>query len=141
MAGSTATLQCSVTLNQYSSYSDGMTTVAFDVSGEGGILTGTPIMVSGAIRTTNFNIVTLNVSEAVQYQCRATVAYMGINDQFVVEPSAVVSPNATLTLQSKQTHPISFHTQDHHMLYCVLPKPVHENHNSSILMSFEYHYV
>ena len=60
-----------------------------------------PASGSDGTRTANLTVLTVDVSEAGQYRCRATVAYTGTNDQYVEEPSATDSPNSILTLQSK----------------------------------------
>ena len=102
MAGSDATLQCSVTLNQYSSYADGTVAVTVELLNSTDTAVATMLASgSGATRTANFTVSTVDVSEAGQYRCRATVAYTGTNDQYVEEPSATDSPSAFLTLQSK----------------------------------------
>ena len=51
---------------------------------------------TSATRTADFTVATSDMSEAGQYQCRATVIYMGTNDQYVEEPSTTESPDATL---------------------------------------------
>ena len=56
---------------------------------------------SSATRTTDFTVSNVDVSEAGLYRCRATVAYTGINDPYLEEPSPTDSPSANLTLQSK----------------------------------------
>ena len=56
---------------------------------------------SGATRTTNFTVLNVDVSEAGQYRCRATVVYMGTNDQYVNDPPATDSQTGTVTLLSK----------------------------------------
>ena len=49
---------------------------------------------SGSTRMGYFTVAT--IVAASQYQCRATVSYTGINDQFVAEPAATDSSDATL---------------------------------------------
>ena len=103
MANSDATLQCSVTLNQYSSYSSGTVAVTVELLNTMGTAVATmSTSGSGATRTANLTVSAVNASEAGQYQCRATVAYTGTNEGFVVEPSVATSSQVPLTFQSKQ---------------------------------------
>ena len=94
--GLTATLRCSVTLNQYASYSSGMVAVTLELVNMGTVRSTICASGTGATRTADFTITTTDMSEAGQYQCRATVNYTGTNMQFVEEPSTTISPDATL---------------------------------------------
>ena len=101
-AGDTATMTCTTTLDIFSSYSSGKTTVTVQllrgVQQVGSTVTTTG---TGATRTGLFTISNMNTSSADSYQCRATVEYIGVNEQFVMEPSPTDSTAASLTVQSK----------------------------------------
>ena len=101
-AGDTATMTCTTTLVMFSSYSSGTITVTVQllrgVQQVGSTVTTTG---TGATRTGVFTISNVNTSSAGSYQCRATVEYTGVNEQFVLEPSKTDSTVVTLTVQSK----------------------------------------
>ena len=58
-------------------------------------------LVPGATRTGVFTISNVNTSSAGSYQCRATVEYTGVNEQFIMEPSPTDSTAVSLTVQCK----------------------------------------
>ena len=101
IANSAATLQCSVTLNQYSSYSSGTVVVMLELIHAMSVVTSTSASGSSDTRAANFMVASVDVSEAGLYRCRATMSYTGRNDQFVEEPLATDSSTAVITLQSK----------------------------------------
>ena len=101
MAGSSATLHCSVSLQHYSSYLSLPINVTVEILKEN----NTTLMVdanptgSGSVRTSVFTIPNVGVSNAGQYRCRVTV---GTTQNNVIDSSPGVSSKANLTVQSKQ---------------------------------------
>ena len=76
MAGSSATLHCSVTLQHYSSYLSLPINVTVEILKENDttLMIDTNTTGSGPVRTTVFTIPNVGVSNAGQYQCRAAVS-------------------------------------------------------------------
>ena len=97
--GSTASLTCTVTLQQYSSYSSIPTIVTVELlKGNTTVMTSSSPSGSGAVRTSVFTLSNVGVSTVGQYQCRATVSTTQSN---VIDSTPGVSNYATLTAQSK----------------------------------------
>ena len=96
--GSTVSLTCNVTLQQYSSYSSIPITVTVELLYGNTVMTNSTPSVSGAVHTSVFTLSNVGVSNAGQYQCRATVTTTASN---VVAPTPRDSPNATLYVVGK----------------------------------------
>ena len=100
MAGFSATLHCSVTLQHYSSYLSLPINVTVEILKEN----NTTLMVdanptgSGSVRTTVFTIPNVGVSNAGQYHCRAATR-MTQNNVINSSPGVAI---ANITVQSKQ---------------------------------------
>ena len=99
--GSTATLQCNVTLQQYTIASYLSTPITLTVV----LLKGTATLIvdsnptgSGSVHTSVFTIPNVGVSNAGQYQCRATVNTTQNN---VIDSNPGVSNTANLYILSK----------------------------------------
>ena len=96
MLGSTATLVCTVDLQDYPSYSSIPTTVTVE------LLNGDMVLVTNstltATRTSVFMISNVGVNNAGQYQCRAIV---GTSENNVMNSTTSNSSNANITVQSK----------------------------------------
>ena len=97
--GSTVTLQCIVALQLFTGYSSIPITVTVHVEL---LKESTSVMtksapVNSSVHTTAFNISDVGVSNAGQYQCRATVRTTQIN---VIDSSPGVSNTANLTVKS-----------------------------------------
>ena len=96
--GSTATLQCNVTLQQYTSYlSTPNTLTVVLLKGTAALLVDSYPTGSGSVHTSVFTIPNVGVSNAGQYQCRATVRTTQNN---LIDSSPGVSNTANLTIQS-----------------------------------------
>ena len=98
--GSTASLTYTVTLQHYSSYSSIPITVTVELL-KGNTVSGIGYSSgSGAVRTFVSTLSNAGVSNAGQYQCRATVSS---TDSNVLDSNAGVSNNDSLTVQGKSS--------------------------------------
>ena len=103
--GSTASLTCTVTLQQYSSYSSIPITVTVELlKGSTTVMTNSSPSGSGAVRTSVFTLSNVGVSTVGQYQCRATVS---TTQRIVIDSTPGVSNYATLTAKSKLLYHIA----------------------------------
>ena len=111
--GSDATLTCTVTLPNFNTYMSIQSTLTVTVElrmGSMTVMTNSTPSGSGAVRTSVFTLSNVGVSNAGQYQCRATVSS---TDSNVVDSNAVVSDSASLTVQGRSLdHSVIF------MCYC-----------------------
>ena len=97
--GVTATLQCTVTLQQYTRYSIApITLTVVLLKGTATFMIDSNPTGFGSIRNSVFTISNVGVSNAGQYQCRATVRTTQNN---VIDSSPGVSNTANLYIQSK----------------------------------------
>ena len=97
--GSTATLQCNVTLQQYTSYlSTPIILTVVLLKGTATLMVDSNPTGSGSVHTSVFTIPNVGVSNAGQYQCRATVRTTQNN---MIDSGPGVSNTANLYIQSK----------------------------------------
>lgn len=122
MAGSNATLQCSVMLADFSSYSSGMVAVTVELlNSDDAVVSSMLTSGSSDTRTADLTVSTVDVFKAGQYRCNATVNYTGINQNFVSDPSETTSPGAALNLQSK-----------HNLIFAFQSNTALQNHRQSL---------
>ena len=97
--GSTATLVCTVTLQDYPSYSSIQITVNVELLNDSMVLmTDSTPTGSDSTRTSVFTISDVSLFTAGQYHCRAIV---GTGENNVKNSTSSTSPNASITVQSK----------------------------------------
>ena len=96
--GSITGIQCTITLQQYSSYSSMPITFIVELLKGSTTVSTNYILGAGKVRATAFILQNVGVSTAGQYQCRATVTTTHNN---VIDSTPGVSNHATLTVHSK----------------------------------------
>ena len=108
--GSTATLHCTVYLHQYSSYLSLPTTLTVELLKEITTVITRSIALSGSVtvHTSVFTILNVGVSNAGQYQCRATVRTTE-NNRIYSSPG--ISNNVNLQIQSNLQFCITYTSQ------------------------------
>ena len=101
--GSTATLQCNVALQLFTSYSSIPITVTVELlKGYAPVMTDLA-SVNSSVHTTAFNISDVGVANAGQYRCRATVRTTQNN---VIDSNPGVSNAANIYIKSKYSNTI-----------------------------------
>ena len=104
VVGATATLQCTVNLQQYTSYSIvPITLTVVLLKGTATLMIDSNPTGFGSVRTSVFTIPNVGVSNAGQYQCRATVRTTQSN---MIDSSPGVSNTANLYIQSEYSNTI-----------------------------------
>ena len=102
--GSTATLQCNVILQQYTSYSIApITLTVVLLKGTATLMIDSNPTGSSSVRNSVFTIPNAGVSNAGQYRCRATVRTTQNN---VIDSSPGVSSTANIYIKSKYSNTI-----------------------------------